>query len=129
MLGETRIKGGLAINAKCKDARVNCQGKITNRSNPRFGKTFADLGAQPFLIVRLIAAAVDEPPHRVQQLLVLRGSVVAGQRDLDRQLGEIGQELVQRRVQQPDGDRQPVHRLEEGDEVQVGKYKLTFHAR
>ncbi|MCW3056312.1 MAG: hypothetical protein JWO21_281, partial [Solirubrobacterales bacterium] len=21
------------------------------------------------------------------------------------------------------------HRLEEGDEVQIGKYKLTFHAR
>ena len=29
----------------------------------------------------------------------------------------VGQELVQRRVDQPDGDRQPVHRLEDADEV------------
>ena len=36
---------------------------------------------------------------------------------LDRQLGEVGQELVQRRVDQPDRDRQPVHRLEDLDEV------------
>ena len=35
------------------------------------------------------------------------------ERDLDRQLGEVGQELVQRRVDQPDRHRQPVHRLED----------------
>ena len=34
-----------------------------------------------------------------------------GQRDLDRQLGAVRQELVQRRVEQPDRHRQPVHRL------------------
>ena len=35
----------------------------------------------------------------------------------DRQLGEVGQELVQRRVEQPDRHRQAVHRLEDPDEV------------
>ena len=47
----------------------------------------------------------------------LLGGLVAGQRDLDRQVGQVGQELVQRRVDQPDGDRQAVHRLEDLDEV------------
>ena len=36
---------------------------------------------------------------------------------LTRQVGEVGQELVQRRVDQPDRHRQPVHRLEDLDEV------------
>ena len=48
------------------------------------------------------------------------GSAVAGglgHRHLDRQLGAVGQELVQRRVEQPDGHRQPVHRVEQLDEV------------
>ena len=40
-----------------------------------------------------------------------------GHRDPDRQLGEVGQELVQRRVEQPDRHRQPVHRLEDAVEV------------
>ena len=40
-----------------------------------------------------------------------------GHRDLDRELGEVGQELVQRRVEQAHGDRQPVHGLEDLDEV------------
>ena len=40
-----------------------------------------------------------------------------GQRHLDRQLGAVRQELVQRRVEQPDVHRQPVHRLQQLDEV------------
>ena len=55
--------------------------------------------------------------HRVEQFLVLVRRVIAGQRDLDREVGEVGQELVQRRVEQPDGDRQPVHRLQDLHEV------------
>ena len=40
-----------------------------------------------------------------------------GQRDLDRQFGAVRQELVQRRVQQPDVHRQPVHRVQQLGEV------------
>jgi hypothetical protein len=40
-----------------------------------------------------------------------------GERHADRQFGDVGEELVQRRVQQADGDRQAVHRLEQLDEV------------
>jgi len=36
---------------------------------------------------------------------------------LDGDVGEVGQELVQRRVDQPDGDRQPVHGPEDLHEV------------
>ena len=38
-------------------------------------------------------------------------------RHLDEHLGVVGQELVQRRVDQPDDDRQAVHRLEDAVEV------------
>ena len=38
-----------------------------------------------------------------------RSSVVVLERDLDREVGLVGQELVQRRVDEPDRDRQPVH--------------------
>ena len=63
-----------------------------------------------------------QPPHVLEQHAVvlgcsLRRGRVLGERDLDRQLGEVGQELVQRRVDQPDRDRQAVHRLEDLDEV------------
>ena len=40
-----------------------------------------------------------------------------GHGDLDREVGEVGEELVQRRVEEPDGDRQAVHGLEDLDEV------------
>ena len=40
-----------------------------------------------------------------------------GDGHLDGQLGAVGKELVQRRVQQPDRHRQPVHRGEQLDEV------------
>ena len=38
-------------------------------------------------------------------------------RFLVEQLGDLRQELVQRRVEQADGDGQAVHRLEDADEV------------
>ena len=37
--------------------------------------------------------------------------------DFDQQLFALGQELVQRRIEQADGDRQRLHGLEEADEV------------
>ena len=53
--------------------------------------------------------------------LLLLGDVFAAcslpERDLDRELDLVRQELVQRRVEQPDGDREPVHRREDADEV------------
>ena len=60
-----------------------------------------------------------QPLHSVEQLLVVPVEVVLVllQGDLDRELGVVGQELVQRRVDQPDRDRQPVHRLEDPAEV------------
>jgi len=36
-------------------------------SDFRFRKTFADLGAHPFLVVRLITSAIDEPLHCIKQ--------------------------------------------------------------
>src|ERR1019366_1901206 len=35
--------------------------------NPRLGKPFADFLPQPFLVIRLIAAARDEASHRIEQ--------------------------------------------------------------
>ena len=60
-----------------------------------------------------------EAPHVGQQG---RGALVdlaalLGQGDLDAQVGEVRQELVQRRVEEPDGDGQAVHRLEDLGEV------------
>ena len=43
-------------------------------------------------------------------------------RVLDEQLLDVGEELVQRRVEQPDGDGQAVHRLE--DALEVGPLQL-----
>ena len=51
---------------------------------------------------------------------LLLGDVVAlglAERDLDRELDLVGQELVQRRVEQAHRDRQPAHRREDADEV------------
>ena len=53
-------------------------------------------------------------------LLVERRAVLAGRfepRDLDHQLFALGQELVQRRIDRPDGHRRAVHRLEDAVEV------------
>ena len=49
--------------------------------------------------------------------MVVDGASFFGEGDTDRQLGEVGQELVQGRVEQPDGHRQAVHRGEDPDEV------------
>ena len=43
--------------------------------------------------------------------------MVVLERDLDSEVGLVGQELVQRRVDQPDGDRQPVHLAKDPGEV------------
>ena len=64
--------------------------------------------------------------HRLQQLVVLLGRVVAGQCDLDRELGQVRQELVQRRVEQPDRGRQPVHGLEDFHEVAALQWLKTI---
>src|SRR5262249_12587035 len=48
-----------------------------------------------------------QPANRLEQLAILVGCPVAGQRYLDRQVGQIGQELVQRRGGPPSRDRAP----------------------
>ena len=58
-----------------------------------------------------------QPTYRGQQFLVLLGGRVAGESDLHRQLGKVGEELVQRRVDQPDGHRQAVHGVQDLHEV------------
>ena len=52
-------------------------------------------------------------PRRTGRVL----AALVRQRALDRQLGEVRQELVQRRVEQPDRDRQALHRAEDRGEV------------
>ena len=72
--------------------------------------------------------AAAQPEHRVllvqaldrgQELLVLLGGATGrlGPGDLDQLVLEVGQELVERRVDQPDDHRQPVHRAEDALEV------------
>ena len=63
------------------------------------------------------SARAGGAPRRSSSLVLLGRAVVAGQGDLDREVGEVGQELVQRRVDQPDRDRQAVHRVEDLHEV------------
>ena len=61
-----------------------------------------------------------QPPDRLEQLLVRArpcSSRSSSSATLHRQVGEVGEELVQRRVDQPDRHRQPVHRLEDPGEV------------
>ena len=59
------------------------------------------------------------PAYGGEQLDVVRVGLAALLRDrhLDREVGEVGQELVQRRVDEPDRRRQPVHRLQQPGEV------------
>src|SRR4029077_13517828 len=58
-----------------------------------------------------------QPAYRGEQYLVLLRGRVAGQGDLDGEFGEVGQELVQRRVDQPDRGRQAVHGVQDLHEV------------
>ncbi len=51
------------------------------------------------------------------QVGLVRVPLGLGDGDPHREVGEVGQELVQRRVEQPHGHRQPVHRLEDLQEV------------
>ncbi len=75
-----------------------------------------------------------QPVHRLQhpQIALSRLTTGFSDRDPDREFGDVGQELVQRRIQQPDRHRQPVHRLEDALEVlplqrqQLGKFPLAF---
>ena len=57
--------------------------------------------------------------HRAQQSQVglVRLALLLGHGHPNGQFGEVGQELVQGRVDQPDRHRQPVHDLEDADEV------------
>ncbi len=64
--------------------------------------------------------------HRGQQLpvrvdLIAGFALGLGDGDLDRQVGAVGQELVQRRIEQSDGHRQTVHCVQQFGEV------LTLH--
>ncbi len=59
---------------------------------------------------------VHRPDGR-EQLLVLRGRRVPRLGHLDQLVLEVGQELVQRRVDEPDDDGQPVHGREDALEV------------
>ncbi len=91
-------------------------GRVRDRPDLH-GEQAGDDQAEPDAAQAEHRVLLVQPADRLQQPQVLLGGLVPGQRDLDRQLGEVGQELVQRRVDQPDGDRQPVHRLEDLDEV------------
>ena len=64
-------------------------------------------------------ALVDFLDPRQQHLELLEVVVLLEARALDlrAQLGQVGQELVQRRVEQPDRHRQALHRLEDALEV------------
>jgi hypothetical protein len=57
--------------------------------------------------------------HRLQHAQVALALLTTrfGDGDAHGQFGDVGQELVQGRVEQPDRHRQPVHGLEDADEV------------
>ena len=61
---------------------------------------------------------LDARQQRAQFLELGRAGLGVFQvRDLDQQIFALGQELVQRRIEQADGDGQRLHGLEEADEV------------
>ena len=57
------------------------------------------------------------PADLGEQVLFLGGGLVALQGDLDRQVRQVGQELVQRRVDRADDHRQAVHGRQDLREV------------
>ena len=68
----------------------------------------------------LLAQRLDGGQHRArldERGIVLRGAAVAELGDLDEQLAVVGQELVERRVDEADDDRQAAHGLEDAPEV------------
>ena len=67
------------------------------------------------------------PVHRGEQLLVVLVALARGH--LDRQLLQRRKELVQRRVDEPDRDRQVLHRLEDLDEVVALQGKQGVESR
>ena len=93
-------------------------------------------GAEDRARLHLVDLGMDQPqPHaaRAEHRVALRERAHALERVLERgglgrvaqprlgdlldELDAVGHELVQRRVEQPDGDRQPLHRLEDPLEV------------
>ena len=64
-------------------------------------------------------ALVDllHPREQLLELVEVVGHLDPRALDLGAQIGKVGQELVQRRVEQADRHRQPLHRLEDSDEV------------
>ena len=83
----------------------------------------------------LLAHALDGAQQALLLLqLGLRGSLHLQDRHLDQLVVVAGQELVERRVDQPDDDREPVHLLEDAGEVgalegqQFGQPPLAFLA-
>ena len=81
-------------------------------------------------------AAAAQAQHRVllvhrldgrEQLAVLGARGVAGLGDLDELLLEVGQELVERRVDEPDDDGQAVHRPEDALEVALLEHLELGH--
>ena len=106
---DLRVLAGLDLG----DRRLG-DGPDLQREQARGGQAEPD-AAQAQHRVRFV-----QPLDRGEQLRVGLGSAVAvrlGERDLDRQFGAVGQELVQRRVEQPDVHRQTVHRVQQLGEV------------
>ena len=68
----------------------------------------------------LLAHALDRAQQRLLRLqLLLRRLLHTHGRHFDQLLVVVGQEFVQRRVDQPDDDRQTVHLLEDADEIRA----------
>ena len=68
----------------------------------------------------LLAHAFDGAQQRLFGLELLLGRLLQPHgRHLDQLLVVVGQELVERRVDQPDDDRQAMHLLEDADEIRA----------
>ena len=97
-------------------ACLSSRGRVRDRADLHVGQA-GDDQAEPDAAQAEHGVLLVQPAHRGEQLLVLLGGRVAGQRDLDGQIGQVGEELVQRRVDQPDRHRQAVHGVEDLHEV------------
>ena len=113
----TAPTSGIMISGVRVPARLDPVGRRVRDRPDLHGVQAGDDQAEPDAAQAEHRVLLVQPADLLEQLAVLVGRLVAGQRDLDRQLGQVGQELVQRRVEQPDRDRQAVHRLEDLDEV------------
>src|SRR5579863_5989951 len=101
--------------------RLDCNRSLNDGASLHLGnlrerdaETAATKAKHRILLVQLFNAS----QQRAQLLELGRlglGGLDAG--DLDQQVFSLGQELVQRRIEQANGDRQRLHRLEETDEI------------